>query len=121
VERVDLLSLDIEGYEVEAMRGLDLRQIRPRVMVIEVDGEAQEAALDALILPHGYTKALHLSCNIFYVAEASLAAPIRNRVFHAEVIDSPNAMDGTEPVRRQVTIDTRVPRQSWLKRILGGN
>lgn len=119
VERVDLLSLDIEGYEVEAMRGLDLRRHRPRVMVIEVDGQSQEDTLDALILPYGYTKSVHLGPNLFYLAESSLAAPIRDRVFHAEVIDSPNALDGSARVRRRVTIDTRPPRRSWFKRVLG--
>jgi len=121
VERVDLLSLDIEGYEVEAIRGLDLRRIRPRVMVIEVDGQAQENALDALILSRGYTKSVHLGPNIFYLAEASLATSIRDRVFRAEVIDSPNALDGGAPVHRPVRIDTRPWRRGWLKRFLGGH
>lgn len=35
VEEVDLLSLDVEGYELSALRGLDFARHRPRYMLIE--------------------------------------------------------------------------------------
>lgn len=109
VGRIDVLSLDIEGYEVEAMRGLDLARFRPRVMVIEVDGKAQEAALDALILPQGYLKWICLGGNLFYLADAALAAAARGRVLEAEIIRAPDEFNGTGEGRIRVTIDTRVP------------
>lgn len=34
---IDLLVLDIEGYEVEALRGLDLRRYAPTLMLIETN------------------------------------------------------------------------------------
>lgn len=109
VESIDVLSLDIEGYEVEAMRGLDLVRYRPRVMVIEVDGKVQESTLDTLILRHGYVKWICHGGNLFYLADAALAAPARNRVFQAEIIRLPDAVDGATAGRIRVTIDTRVP------------
>lgn len=36
IERIDLLSLDVEGYEAQALRGLDLDRHRPEFMLIEV-------------------------------------------------------------------------------------
>ena len=33
--RIDLLSLDVEGYELEVLKGLDLARYRPRVVVLE--------------------------------------------------------------------------------------
>jgi FkbM family methyltransferase len=33
--RIDLLSLDVEGYEVEALKGLDLSRYRPRYLLVE--------------------------------------------------------------------------------------
>jgi FkbM family methyltransferase len=33
--RVDLLSLDVEGYELEVLKGLDLDRYRPRLVVLE--------------------------------------------------------------------------------------
>lgn len=35
-ERIDLLSLDVEGYELQALRGLDLSRIRPALIALEV-------------------------------------------------------------------------------------
>lgn len=35
VRRVDLLSLDLEGYEPTALRGLDLERHRPRFILVE--------------------------------------------------------------------------------------
>ena len=35
VEHIDLLSLDVEGFELSALQGLDLNRHRPRFMLIE--------------------------------------------------------------------------------------
>lgn len=35
VDRIDLLSLDVEGYELQALQGLDLARHAPRFMLIE--------------------------------------------------------------------------------------
>lgn len=48
VSRIDLLSLDVEGYEAEVLAGLDLDRYQPRYMLIEV---RDRAAVEALILP----------------------------------------------------------------------
>jgi len=35
LRHIDLLSLDLEGYELSALRGLDVRQHRPRYILVE--------------------------------------------------------------------------------------
>jgi FkbM family methyltransferase len=46
LDDVDLLVLDLEGYEAQALRGLDLERHQPRHILVEVwDTEAIEAAL----------------------------------------------------------------------------
>lgn len=42
ISHVDFLSLDLEGYEAEALRGLDLTRHRPTFMLIEVSREQAE-------------------------------------------------------------------------------
>jgi len=33
--QIDFMSLDLEGYEINALRGLDLNRYRPKYMLIE--------------------------------------------------------------------------------------
>jgi FkbM family methyltransferase len=35
VERVDILSVDVEGWELEVLRGLDFARFRPKVVILE--------------------------------------------------------------------------------------
>lgn len=35
VERIDILSADVEGWELEVINGLDMDRYKPRVMIIE--------------------------------------------------------------------------------------
>jgi len=35
IDRIDILSVDVEGWELEVLRGLDMGKYRPRVMIIE--------------------------------------------------------------------------------------
>jgi FkbM family methyltransferase len=47
IAHVDVLSLDIEGFELSALGGLDLEQHRPTYLLIEVrDNEAMDSYLD---------------------------------------------------------------------------
>jgi FkbM family methyltransferase len=47
---IDLLSLDVEGFEAGVLQGLDLERYRPSFMLIEMDDiEARRPAIDALI------------------------------------------------------------------------
>jgi FkbM family methyltransferase len=48
VRSVDLLSLDLEGYEAQALRGLDLRRRRPEWILVEA---WDRRAIDALLAP----------------------------------------------------------------------
>jgi hypothetical protein len=55
--RIDLLSLDVEGYEVEVLRGLDLARFRPRYILVET---RSVAATDAVLCGH-YDRIAQLS------------------------------------------------------------
>jgi FkbM family methyltransferase len=35
VEHIDILSIDVEGWEMEVLDGLDMSKLRPRVLIIE--------------------------------------------------------------------------------------
>lgn len=46
---VDLLSLDIEGYEAQALRGLDLDRHAPRLILVEVHTDAHLDAVSGVL------------------------------------------------------------------------
>ena len=49
----DLMVLDIEGHEAEALKGLDLDRQTPRYLLVEaLDGEAGRSRFDALLGEH---------------------------------------------------------------------
>lgn len=59
VRFVDLLALDVEGYELEALRGLDLQRFKPRFILVEARSVED---VDQLLLSH-YSRIEQLSCH----------------------------------------------------------
>lgn len=48
---IDLLSLDVEGFECEALKGLDLSRHAPRYVLVEIlDRTRNQTAIDALLV-----------------------------------------------------------------------
>jgi len=55
VERIDLLSMDIEGHEPTALAGFDIDRFRPALVCIEVYHAGQET-LGTYFAAHGYER-----------------------------------------------------------------
>jgi FkbM family methyltransferase len=106
ISEIDILSLDIEGYEVEALKGLDILRHRPKVLVIESDSRQHEALLDEMILPHGYTKSVKLSVNQYYVSDKELDKALRGRKFTVRITHTQHPLDAEGDKELTVTLDT---------------
>jgi len=63
---LELVSIDIEGGELAALRGMDLAYWRPRLLVLEADDDASCRELDAYLQPRGYTRARMIGVNAIY-------------------------------------------------------
>lgn len=66
IKRVDFFSLDVEGYELEVLRGLDFTRHRPRFLLVET---RDRAALEAHIGPHYETVAELSHHDVLYRAK----------------------------------------------------
>lgn len=55
VQRIDFLSMDIEGAEPKALAGFDIQKYKPRLVVIESSPQVQQAIL-AYFTAHGYER-----------------------------------------------------------------
>ncbi len=92
-KHVDLLSVDIEGTEVAAIRGLDLSRHRPTVIVIESNQDEQTAAMDAILLPAGYERGFAVSTNQFYFLDHELLKRVKGRTFDCVVTHTRHPLD----------------------------
>jgi FkbM family methyltransferase len=112
VSEIDILSLDIEGYEVEALNGLDLSRHRPRVMIIESDSISHEAQLDKKILSQGYLKSIKLANNIFYVNNSGTAATLAGKELSIKLRHTEHPLDSAGDQIKEIKIVTSPENKS---------
>ncbi len=52
IDKIDFLSLDVEGYEPQALSGLDVVRYAPRFILVEiVDGDSGRERIDEILIP----------------------------------------------------------------------
>jgi FkbM family methyltransferase len=66
---IDFLSVDVEGTELDVLRGLDLNAWRPRVLLIETNTPAAWEAMSGYLSGFGYSLARRLAVNSLYVRD----------------------------------------------------
>lgn len=66
-EPIDLISIDVEGYELNVMRGLDFERFRPKVFLIERPLSGDDKNVDEFLKVRGYEERFQLGSNSFYV------------------------------------------------------
>ena len=119
ITEIDILSLDIEGYEIEALKGLNFDKYRPLVLVVEADSPEHERQLDNLLYPKGYLKSVKISGNIFYLTDPVMRDRIENKIFETEVIHTEHPLDEDGDEHIKIKINTKKKsrnRRGLLKR-----
>jgi hypothetical protein len=76
VSHIDFVSLDIEGYEVMALKGLDFSKHKPRVFVIEYKDEVHKGQLEEILFKNDYHFLTKVGCNLFYSLYAEDEQPL---------------------------------------------
>ena len=69
LDRLDFLSIDVEGHEIEVMRGLDFKRYRPALILIE-DG-VRDLSRHRYLKGCGYKLVKRTSLNNWYVPRGS--------------------------------------------------
>jgi len=91
----DVISIDIEGTELQAVQGIDFNRYRPRVIVVEADARENVLALDDLLLPEGYVRGFSLSCNRFYFSDPQMYADLLGREYECRLTYTEHPLDDT--------------------------
>lgn len=67
---MDFISIDVEGYEIEALKGFDTEKYSPKVIVVEANSDpARKKIIDYLNNKRGYFFGGRLIENLFFVRE----------------------------------------------------
>lgn len=77
IDRIDLLSIDVEGCDAAALRGVDLARHRPSVIVIEIDNDQDGKDIELQCVKAGYARVCSVSNNAFF-----MPAPEANDLLH---------------------------------------
>jgi FkbM family methyltransferase len=65
-QKIDLISIDIDGSEELAFKGLNLLKWKPTLLVLEWSVMGREY-MDSFAKTNGYTRSIELDCDVFYV------------------------------------------------------
>jgi FkbM family methyltransferase len=66
---VDLISIDVEGSELEVLQGLNLEHYQPRVLVVEANTPENRRMQIEFLAKSGYQPARRVGMNYFYARE----------------------------------------------------
>jgi hypothetical protein len=66
-DRVNFVSLDVEGMELEVLKGFDIARYRPEMILIESDGRRHDETIEAHLQDLGYYAVGRKGCNLFFV------------------------------------------------------
>lgn len=84
--QIDFISIDVEGAEMDVLRGLDLSRFRPRVLIIEASSAGAKKMLDThLAAGNGYAFARTLGENNFYARDPDDIEKLRQTVVKCEI------------------------------------
>jgi FkbM family methyltransferase len=66
IDHVDWMSIDVEGGELEVLKGAGLERVRPRLLLIEDNSGGTDPAIGAYLARFGYRRELTIGCNDLY-------------------------------------------------------
>jgi len=122
ISHVDILSLDIEGYELQALKGLDFSVVKPRALVIEADTIEHEQEFASMLIPNGYLQSVRVAGNIFFVLDPAMHERVKNKVFtDVQITHTRHPLDAGGDLTQKVIIDTRTETQTrptWKNSLL---
>lgn len=63
---IDFVSIDVEGSELEVLKGFNLQKFQPRVLVIEDNTGGSDPRVNEYLFTQGYKKSFQCAHNEFY-------------------------------------------------------
>ncbi len=111
---ISFLSLDVEGTELDVLRGLDLKKYRPRVLLIETNSAPERETLSAYLAAYGYIFARRLEVNSLYAHDLRDVERLRSIQIDCVIEATPHPY-GAELTPAQYTVDRRISTPAEIK------
>ncbi|GAB4369858.1 MAG: hypothetical protein Kow00128_16380 [Deltaproteobacteria bacterium] len=101
VERIDILSVDVEGWELEVLEGLDLERYRPGVLILE--NYFSEHRYRAYLRRRGYLLWRRIAPNDLYVPADRIPGRLRKMLYRCrELFVSAGRYEPVGLLRRRI-------------------
>ncbi len=86
--RIDFISIDVEGHELELLKGFSLDRWRPAVLIIEDNSPMWESAVSDYLKAQGYVRFRRTGVNDWYahVSRRDLASPGRQLAYYPSML-----------------------------------
>jgi len=68
ISGIDFITIDVEGHELEVLRGFSIEKHRPRIMIIEDNSDQTDANIRAYMEEKGYKAFLRTGVNDWYAS-----------------------------------------------------
>jgi FkbM family methyltransferase len=73
--RIDFLSIDIEGGEIDALRGVDFERLRPRLILLEANGREERERLHQFMAQRAYRPLREFGVNVLFEDQQAGCSP----------------------------------------------
>lgn len=119
---IDFISIDVEGHELELLRGFSLDLWRPAVLIVEDNAPLWESAVADYLKAQGYVRFRRTGVNDWYahVSNRDLAGPGRQLAYYPSMVFGRALMLALKVVTPIAPVLRRVPGMPLLREILLG-
>jgi len=85
---LDFISIDVEGHELELLKGFSLERWRPVVLIVEDNGSIWRSAVRDHLLARGYVRFRRTGVNDWYahLSNRALAGPGRRLTYYPSML-----------------------------------
>lgn len=84
VSHIDFMTIDVEGHEMSALRGLSLQRFQPKIIIVEDSSHGLNREVKNYLAKCGYTRFKITGCNDWYARETDGQLVSRMGVFLTE-------------------------------------
>lgn len=104
--RIDFVSIDVEGGELQVLSGFDIRRWTPAIVIVETNARRRDPAIREYFVDHGYAYRHSIDVNDFY-------APLARGPVAVRIVDGATYLH--HRIQRRLRRLSQLARRAWRK------